>query len=273
MNETLVIKDQLIKAFQDMIQSIISSAPTVITGIVLLLVALVVAKVMETICRVIFKRMRIDGLPAKLGLEDSLKRIGISKPLSQLLPRVFYFLLLFLFARAMSDALGLSAVSDALGSFLGYVPSMFAAALIIVLGSVVGQFAGKTVARAAEGSGLEIGPGLGNMISGLILFVAVIMALGQLKIDTDIIRIVTVCTFSAVALAFGLSFGLGTRETTQNIIAGFYARKIFRAGQPLEVREAAGTLIAIGTTQTLIDCDGRTVSVANSVFYDEVVKQ
>jgi len=272
-DETLLIKDQLIKAFQDMIESIISAAPTVISGIVLLVLALLVAKVIERVCRMIFKRLRIDALPEKLGLESSLKRIGITRPLSQLLPRIFYFLLLFLFARAMSDALGLTAVSDALGAFLGYVPSMFAAVLIVLLGSVLGQFAGGAIARSAEGSGLDFGPALGNVVSGLIFFVSVIMALGQLKIDTDIIRIVTVCCLSAGALAFGLSFGLGTRETTQNIIAGFYARKIFRAGEPMEVRGEKGTLKAIGTTQTLIDCDGRIVSVANNVFYEDVVKQ
>jgi hypothetical protein len=33
------------------------------------------------------------------------------------------------------------------------------------------------------------------------------------------------------------------------------------------------SLKRIGTTQTLIDCDGHTVSVANSVFYTDIVKQ
>ncbi len=273
MDETLAIKDQLIKAFQDLIQSIINGAPKVIIGIVLLLVALLLAKVLERVSRAIFKRLRLDALPEKLGLEASLKRIGISQPLSAFLPRVIYFLLLFLFARAGSDAMGLTAVSDALGAFLGYVPSMLSAVLIVLLGSVLGQFAGGAVSRSADGSGLDFGPALGNVVSGLIFFVSVIMALGQLKIDTDIIRIVTICCLSAGALAFGLSFGLGTRETPQNIIAGFYARKLFRAGKPLEILGENGTLKAIGTTQTLIDCDGRTVSVANSTFYTEVVKQ
>jgi small-conductance mechanosensitive channel len=272
-DETLAIKDQLIKAFQDLIQSIINGAPKVVTGIVLFLAALLLAKLVERISRALFKRLHIDALPEKLGLEASLKRIGINQPPSILLPRVIYFLLLFLFARAGSDALGLTAVSDALGAFLGYVPSMLAAVLIVLLGSVVGQFAGGAISRSAEGSGLDFGPALGNVVSGLIFFVSVIMALGQLKIDTDIIRIVTVCCLSAAALAFGLSFGLGTRETTKNIIAGFYARKIFRTGEPMEIRGEKGTLKAIGTTQTLIDCDGRTVSVANSVFYTDIVKQ
>ena len=43
------------------------------------------------------------------------------------------------------------------------------------------------------------------------MFVVGIMALAQLKINTAIIHIVTVCTLSTLTLAFGLSFGLGTR--------------------------------------------------------------
>ena len=58
-------------------------------------------------------------------------------------------------------------------------------------------------------------------------------AIGQLRFDTDIVRIVTVCTLSGFALVFGLSFGPGTRDITRNIIAGFYARRIFPRGIPL----------------------------------------
>ena len=52
------------------------------------------------------------------------------------------------------------------------------------------------------------------------------------KIDTDIVRIVTSLILGAGALAFGLSFGFGTRNIVRNIAAGFYARKILVIGRP-----------------------------------------
>ena len=99
------------------------------------------------------------------------------------------------------------------------------------------------------------------------------MAIGQLRFDTEMVRIVTICTLSGVALAFGMSVGLGTRDITRNVLAGFYARKIFRPGYPIEIRGHRGLLRAITATQTLIDQDTGLVSVANSAFLDETIRQ
>ncbi|MDH3284673.1 MAG: mechanosensitive ion channel, partial [Acidobacteriota bacterium] len=114
---------------------------------------------------------------------------------------------------------------------------------------------------------------LGSVVSALILVIAGVMAVGQLKLDTDIIRIVTACVLASLALAFGLSFGLGTREITRNIIAGFYARKVFKMGVPIEIRGQRGNLTAITPTQTLLDKDGETIAISNSAFLEEVVRQ
>ena len=118
MQETLAIKDQLLATFGRLVTGIIEVTPKIIVGILLLLVALVVAKVIEKILRVVLKRIRFDALLARPGIDQSLLRIGLRQPMSQVIPRLVYFLLLFLFARAAADALGLVAVSQAIGSFL-----------------------------------------------------------------------------------------------------------------------------------------------------------
>ncbi len=76
-----------------------------------------------------------------------------------------------------------------------------------------------------------------------------------------------------MALGFGLSLGLGTREITRNILAGFYARKVFRIGEEMEIAGERGTLKAITPTQTLLERDNRTIAVANSVYLEDPVKQ
>ena len=152
-------------------------------------------------------------------------------------------------------------------------PNIVAALLILVLGSAAAQFAGRAVAEAATNSGIEFGSSLGGLVSGLILFVLGIMAIGQLRIDTEIIRVVTAAVLAGLALAFGLTFGLGSRDVTRNILAGFYARKTFVIGREMEVRGERGELKSITPTQTLLQQGDRVVAVANSVFLEEVVKQ
>ena len=98
------------------------------------------------------------------------------------------------------------------------------------------------------------------------------MAIAQLKIDTDMVRIFTVCLLSGFALAFGLSFGLGTRDITRNILAGFYARKIFQPGDSVEIRGYRGVLKSITATQTMVEQEQGFVTFANSVFLDETIR-
>lgn len=273
MDETVALGDQLLVAFDGALRSTVAALPRVLLGLLLLVLALLVAKCCEWILRGALRRLHFDTLMAKLGLDKSLERLGISAPAHRLVSRVIYFLLLFLFARTAAEALGLSAVAEAMGAFLAYLPRLVAAVVILILGSLGGQVAGRAVGRMAAGAGIDFGSSLGSLASALILFVAGIMALSQLRIETEIIRIVTLCCLAGLALAFGLSLGLGTRDITRSILAGFYARKIFRVGDEMEIRGERGVLKVIGPTQTLLEHEGRTVAIANSVFLEDVARQ
>jgi hypothetical protein len=202
-----------------------------------------------------------------------LHRIGLRQSINVLLPRLVYFVLLCLIARIGADLLGLQAVSDAFVAFFNYLPNIVAAVLLLVLGSAASQFAGQTVTDAAREANIDFARTLGSLISVLILFVIGIMALTQLRIDTEIIRVVTICSLSGLALAFGLSFGLGTRAVMRDIMAGFYIRKILRPGDTIEVDGHRGTLQAITSTQTLLAADDRTIAIANSRLLRGVVRR
>jgi hypothetical protein len=266
------VPQQLLQIFRDIQQTIVAATPRVLTAIVVLVLMLVVAKLVERVLRAVLQRLRFDSILEQAGLDKILHRVGIRQSLNVVLPRLAYFLLLFLFARTAADALGLTAISEAIAAMFAYLPNVLAAILLVVVGSSVSQFAGQTVTQAAEESGIDFARPLGNLVSGLILFVVGVMAIAQLRFDTEMVRIVTICTLSGFALAFGMSVGLGTRDITRNVIAGFYARKIYRPGDPIEVRGQRGVLRAITATQTLIDQDAGVVSVANSVFLDETIR-
>ena len=267
------MREKLFESFRNLVNSVISAAPKVAVGILLIILALVVAKLVEVVLRMILVRVRIDRLVEKAGIDKALQRIGLRQQLNVFLPRLVYFLIIFLLAKTASDALGLIAISNAIGAFFSYLPNIIAALLLLLLGSAVGQFAGQMVTQAAESSGIDFAPSLGNLVSGLILFVVAMMAIAQLKIDTEMVRIVTGFMLGAGALAFGLSFGLGTREIVRNIVAGFYARKFLEVGKTLEIAGQSGILTAITATHTIVESEGKEVSISNSIFLDQVCKQ
>jgi small-conductance mechanosensitive channel len=268
-----IVPQQLLRVFSDLQQTFIDAAPRVVTGIIVLALLILIAKIVEWVLRAALLRLRFDALLAQAGIDRTLHRLGIRQSLSQVLPRFAYFLLLCLFARTAADAFGLTAISEAISAMFGYLPNVLAAVLIVLVGTSVSQFAGRTVTQAAEESGIEFARPLGNLVSGLILFVVGIMAISQLRFDTEMVRIFTICALSGLALAFGMSVGLGSRDITRNVLAGFYARKVFRPGDPIEIRGHRGVLREITATQTVIEQDTGMVTVANAVFLDETVRQ
>ena len=204
------IREQLVATYQGVVESLIAWTPKVLLALVLVVSALVVAKVVERILRTVMTRLRFDALIEKVGIDQAIQKLGMRESLNLVIPRIVYYLLLFLFAKTAADSMGLVAISDAIGSFMAYLPNIVAALLILVLGSAAAQFAGRAVAEAAGNSGIEFASSLGGMVSGLLLFVLGIMAISQLQIDTEIIRVVTTAVLAGMALAFGLTFGLGS---------------------------------------------------------------
>ena len=267
------METKLLEAFAGLGNSIAYAIPKVGLGILLVILGLVVAKVVEIALRTMLVRARFDKLAEKSGVAKALRRIGMREQLNVFLPKLAYFLVIFLLVKTVSDALGLIAVSNAIGAFFVYLPNIVGAILLLVLGTTVGQFAGQMVTQAAESSGIDFAPALGRLISALIIFIVAMMAISQLKLDTGMIRIVSSFILGAGALAFGLAFGLGTREIVRSIVAGFYVRKLLAIGKGLEIAGQSGTLTAITATHAILTRDGKDIVLPNSAFLHQTSKQ
>lgn len=267
------MKEKLVASFQGLLDTVAGAAPKVLLGILFLFIAVLVAKGIEKLLRMLLVRVRLDTLVQQTGLDKTLRSIGIRQKLDFFIPRLVYYLILCLLAKTLADSLGLTAISEALGAFFSYLPNLIAAFLLLLLGSAVSQFVGTTVRQAAENAGLDFAAALGRLVSGLLFFIIAVMAVSQLKVDTEMLRLVTAIVLAAGALAFGISFGLGARDIVRNILAGFYARKFLEVGKPLEIVGQKGTLRAITATHALLDSEERSISVSNSRLLDEISKQ
>jgi hypothetical protein len=267
------MEKNLLDAFAALGNSIALAIPKIAVGILLIILGLVVAKLVEVALRTILIRVRFDSLMERASVAEALRRIGLRQQLSILLPNLGYFLVIVLLAKTASDALGLNAISDAIGSLLSYIPNVLAALVLLILGTTVGQFAGQVVTQGAEASRLDSAPALGKLVSVLIIFLASMMAIGQLKIDTEIVRILTCFVLGAAALGFGLAFGLGTWDVVRNIATGFYTRKFLAIGKNLTIAGQSGILTAITPTHTVLNSQGYEILVANARFLEQTSTQ
>jgi len=265
--------DALTSVLNSLTGAVAGFLPKFLTGLGVLLVGWLLARIAARIIRTAFDKLKLNDLLERLGLTDTLTHLGLQDPPGDLLSRLVYSLILILFVQSAAQSVGLLAVSGAITAFFGYLPNLVAGLMVLLIGMAVAQFASGAVTRSARDSGIEFAPVLGRIVSALIIFVVGLMAVTQLQIDTNVIRSVVLVMLSGCALALALAFGLGTRDITRNLVAGYYARKIFTPGERIEIHGRTGTLAGIAPVHALVEEDGRLTTIPNSVFIDEAVQQ
>ncbi|MEO7521415.1 MAG: hypothetical protein ABIW79_06315 [Gemmatimonas sp.] len=170
---------------------------------------------------------------------------------------VFWAVLLFFIATA-ADALGLPLLTSVVASFSLYVPRMFAAVLIVVVGVVIGSLVRGAISAAATGAGSSFGPGLGQLLRIAIVTSAVLIAIGELGVDIAIFTAFFSVALAALLGGFALAFGLGARTAISNIIGSHYLRKTFEIGQSVRIGEVEGVIAELTATAVILNVpDGR----------------
>ena len=272
MDQGFSLKAAATDVLSSLASAIAEFVPRAFTGLVVVVLGIVLAKLAEKAIRTAFDKLRLDDLLERVGLKDILGRLGLRQPPGQVLARLVYWMLVLLFVQSAAQAVGMDVIAEAIAAFFSYTPNIVAAALVLMIGMMISRFVGDAITRAAADSGVEFAPTLGRAASTLIFFVVAVMAVSQLRIDTQLVKSVVLVMLGGMAVALALSFGLGTRDVTRNIVAGYYIRKQFRIGESVSVAGESGTLAGISSLQTLIERDGEVAAVPNKVFLEEVAR-
>lgn len=257
--------------WEDTIGAVTLWIPNLLGALALLIIGWLVARLAQFVIGGLLRRLRLDALTERVGISSTLSNAGMDSSVSNLLARLTYWLILFVFILAAVESLGLIGFAETINQLVGYLPNVIAAALILLLGSLIAQVVGDALREMTIRAGVAAGPALGQVARYTLLIFAVILALAQLGIQTDLLIIAASSLLAATSLALALAFGIGSRDLARNIMAGFHAKESFQAGQRLGVRGHSGELLSIGAVKSLIRTSNGTVSLPNSVLMEEEV--
>lgn len=260
-----------VNLWEETLVSIVVWLPNLFGALALLLIGWLVARLVQFVIGGLLRRLRLDLLTERVGVSRLLSNAGLDPSASNLLARLAYWLILFVFVLAAAESLGLVGIAEMLNRLVAYLPNVLAAALILLLGSLIAQVLGDALGKMATQAGVAAGGVLGQAVRYTLLVFAIILALDQLGIQTSLLTIAASTLLIATALALALAFGLGSRDLARNIMAGFHARESFEEGQQLSVRGHSGKLVNIGTTKSEIRTRKGLVSLPNSMLMEEEV--
>jgi hypothetical protein len=106
--------------------------PNVLGAIALLVVGWILARVFRFACIRLISGL--DGLLRRHGMERLFIRIGLERPVSELLGNILYWLIFLVFFTAATETLGLPVVATWLGGLSTYLPRILVAVLMLLGG-------------------------------------------------------------------------------------------------------------------------------------------
>lgn len=248
--------------------------PRLFGALLVVAVGFLVAKLLDTLLSKLLAKVGLDRLVAGTGVTKLLGRVGIRVPISTLIGKIVYWFVLLVFLVSAAESLGLARVSATLDMLALYVPKVFGAGIILLVGVLLAQLVSGLVRGAAEGVGIDYAGGLARIAQGLIIIISISVAIGQLEVKTELLNYVIAIGLISVGLAGALALGLGSRELVGQILAGIYVRELYEVGQRvrLEGLDLEGEIEEIGTAKTLLLTDeGEVVSIANRVLLEQRV--
>jgi hypothetical protein len=206
----------------------------IIPGLLVLMTLLAVGFLLGRLARVVVTRISraigIDRLLERWGVAPSLRRSGILRLPSEVLGLVCFWAIFILFAGVGVDGLALPGAPGATALLVAFLPPLFAAALILLVGWLVANFLSQGVLIAAVNARVPEARLLARGVQWSVLLFAAATALTHLGIGKEMVLVAFGITFGGVVLALALAFGLGGRNVARNILE----RRLRREAPPQE---------------------------------------
>ena len=190
-----------------MLQDIMNMIPNILVAGALVFVGIWLGKLIGEFVHSYLQRLGFDRLMGKLNTDKPVLE-GKMSP-SALVGYVVQILIIFFLSVQALYLVKLDFLVGIAAAITAYLPSVLAAVLILGVALILANIVEKVLINLLTGPVTNI---LAGFAKYAILALAVFMALTQLGIATSIVSSAFILIVGALALAFGLAFGLGGKE-------------------------------------------------------------
>ncbi len=198
--------------------------PRFIAAVVVFLVGWLIAELLGKLAYHIIKILHLDNALSKVGFRQAWEKSGFRLNTPMLFYELVKWFFVVVFLMAATNILGLVQVSEFLRTVVFYLPNVIVAAVILLIGILVAKFSEGLVKASVKAAGLMSANFLGALTKWAVFVFSLLIALAQLKVADDIIKIVITGLIAAGALAMGLAFGLGGVKHAEQMIGDLRRR-------------------------------------------------
>lgn len=208
----------VLNPLQDIWYRFLIFLPNLVGALLILLIGWIVAVGLDRLVTQILKQLRLDHALNKVGTKTLLKKSGVDFEASDFIGGLVRWTILLIAFLAAADVLGLTKITDFLNAILSYIPNIFVAIAILLIGMLAANFFAHVVRGAIGAARIKVAHFLATVTKWTIWIFAILAALGQLGIAETIIDRLITAIFFMIALAGGLAFGLGGQKSASETL-------------------------------------------------------
>jgi Conserved TM helix len=256
MNKFPNLKDILIETFTNLIKQFSNFTSNLISALVILLIGWLVAKTVAIIIKKVLAKVGIDKIGDKIKEIDAISKFNLDFKLSEILAKIVYVFVMLFLAISAADKLGVPAISNMFIMLVEFIPKVMVATVMILLGLIISDLAKGFVITLCKSFNIASGKLIGMAVFVFILFIVVILALGQAGINTALLESSFNIIIAGLVLAFSIGYGFASKEILLNIISSFYSKDKFKEGQDVEISGVRGIITRLDNTSVTLDTNG-----------------
>jgi hypothetical protein len=192
--------------------------------------------------------------------------LRLSSVATKLLGNITFWVTILLFITAATRILGLVVFSDWLDRVVGYLPTLVAGGLIILVGIVISALVRDLTAATVASTEVAYGDVFGRGAQAVVLVTALIIGINQVGIDVTLLVTLVSILFAAVCVSFTLAFALGARTFVSNLIGAHYIQQYYQPGQLARLGDIEGEILELTPTSVIIAAESGRVTVPAKIF-------
>lgn len=200
-----------------MLDEILLALPNLFAGVLLLVIAYIVARIVGSLSTSLLAGLGFDTLPVKLGVSADV--VEKSRKPSDIAGFLLVVAILLIASVEALSLIGFETAADLVAGFLVFSGHILLGLFIIALG----LFIAKVVAEALRESGVPNGNLLAMLARAAILILAFAMGFGEMGVGQEIIALAFGLALGAVAVALAIAFGIGGRDAAAKVVAKWAA--------------------------------------------------
>lgn len=214
------IGSTLTASFNSAFYSVVTFIPKFLAGAIILIIGIIVASIARQIVVSVLKIFQVETFLKKYGVPTMKNEFSWTTILAEIVR--WFVIIVFLIPTA--DVWGLPRIITVLNEFLNYIPNVFVAAVIAMVGFVLARLSHDVVLASATGVDNQTAKTIASVVRWAINVFVILAVLSQLGVATDLIRILFTGFVAMLAIAGGIAFGLGGQEGAKDVVDGFRKR-------------------------------------------------